>query len=433
MSSVTICFIIFLFVILGYIFYEQTGIPMGVTAMAALLLLVLTGCIDTQTALSGFSGANTIMMISMFIVAAGFGRTQMVHKVTSLINKLGGGSFRKTLTGFIIITCILSQFIPSPLISFTVIYPMVVAMCNEMGVSPSKAIFPVGFTAISTCGVFPVGAGAIEFARANGILESFGSTYRFEMLDFFKARLPVLMLILIYSIFIAPRLAPDKPPVPLGEAKSQGARGQQAPLSRVREVIGYATFSIVTLCLMISSILPLENWQIAMMGALIMVGTGVLTPKEMQNALPVRIICMYIGALALGSGLAATGAGDIIGRLLSNALNNTTNSYVIGLLFFLVPFCVTQVMQNQSVAGIFYPIAIMGCQALNCNPMGPIILVQAASLTAYMTPMATGTVPLMMGAGGYDIKSLLKQGWIPAILICAVSVFWTMTLFPAYS
>ena len=431
MSLVTICFIIFLFVILGYIFYEQTGIPMGVTAMAALLLLVITGCIDSQTALSGFAGANTIMMITMFIVAAGFGRTQMVHKVTSLINKLGGGSFGKTLTGFIIITCILSQFIPSPLISFTVIYPMVVAMCNEMGVSPSKAIFPVGFTAISTCGVFPVGAGAIEFARANGILESFGSAYRFEMLDFFKARLPVLMLILIYSIFIAPRLAPDKPPVPLGEAKSQGGKGQ-APLSPLREIIGYVTFVIVTLGLMISSALPLENWQITMMGALVMVGSGVLSPKETQAALPVRIICMYIGALALGSGLSATGAGDIIGQWLSGALNNTTNSYAIGLLFFMVPFCVTQVMQNQSVAGIFYPIAIMGCQAMGCNPLGPIILVQAASLTAYMTPMATGTVPLMMGAGGYDIKSLLKQGWLPAILICIVSVFWTMTLFPAY-
>lgn len=431
MSQVIICFIIFLLVIFGYIFYEKINIPMGVTAMAALLLLVFTGCIDSKTALSGFSGANTIMIITMFIVAAGFNRTQMVNKMASLISRLGGGSFNKTLAGFIIITCLLSQFIPSPMVAFTVVYPMVVAMCNEMGVSPSKAIFPVGFTSVATCGVLPLGAGAVTFATNNGYLESFGSPYRFEILDFFKARIPVLILILVYSIFIAPKFAPDQPPVPLAEVKSRGVK-EQAPLSPVREVIGYVTFALVTLGLVFQSKLPLDSWQITMMGALIMIGAGVLSAKEAQNAIPLRIICMYIGALALGAGLSATGAGELIGEWLSGVLNNTTNGYIIGLLFFLVPFVVTQVMQNQSVANIFIPIAIMGCQALNCSPMGPLILVQAASLTAYMTPMATGTVPLMMGAGGYDLKSLFKQGWLPAILICAVSVLWTMTIFPAF-
>ena len=431
MSQMTICFLIFLFVILGYIFYEKTKIPMGVTAMAALVLLVITGCIDSPTALSGFSNANTIVILNMFIVAAGFGRTQMVSKVASSIHKLGGGSFNKTLAGFILISCILAQFIPSPLIAFSVIYPMVVAMCNDMGISPSKAIFPVGFTTVATCGVLPVGSGAVAFVTANGYLESFGAIQRFEMLDFFKARLPVLAVILAYSIFIAPKFAPDKPPVPLADIKTKGLKGPE-PLSPTREIIGYVTFAVVTVALMISSALPLANWQITMIGAVIMVGSGVLSSKEVLNAIPLRIICMYIGALALGAALSATGAGDLIGQWLSGALNNTTNGYVIGFLFFSVPFLVTQVMQNQSVTSIFTPIAIMGCQALGCNPLGPLILVQAASLTAYMTPMATGTVPIMMGAGGYDLKSLFKQGWLPALLICAVSVLWTMTLFPAF-
>ena len=64
--------------------------------------------------------------------------------------------------------------------------------------------------------------------------------------------------------------------------------------------------------------------------------------------------------------------------------------------------------------------------------MGPLILLSAASLTAFLTPSATATVPLMMGAGGYDQKDLFKMGWLPSLIICVTSVLVTMTVFPAY-
>ena len=140
MSQVAICFGIFLLMILGYIFYDKLKLPMGATALAALLLLVLTGCLDAKTALGGFGKANTVLIISMFVVAAGFNRTQAVKKMTHLLYRVGGGSFRKMLAGFILITCLLSQFIPSPMAVFGIVYPMVLAMCSELNISPSKAI-----------------------------------------------------------------------------------------------------------------------------------------------------------------------------------------------------------------------------------------------------------------------------------------------------
>ena len=49
-----------------------------------------------------------------------------------------------------------------------------------------------------------------------------------------------------------------------------------------------------------------------------------------------------------------------------------------------------------------------------------------------MTPMATGTIPMVMETGGYDQGSLLKQGLLPSIIISVVSVLVVMTLYPAY-
>ena len=100
--------------------------------------------------------------------------------------------------------------------------------------------------------------------------------------------------------------------------------------------------------------------------------------------------------------------------------------------FFIFPFLLTQLMLNRGVMLIFHPIAIATCAAMGADPRGLMILIQAACLTAFMTPMATGAVPFIMGYGGYDQKSMLKQGLPVAVLFCVVSVLWTMTMFPLF-
>ena len=109
------------------------------------------------------------------------------------------------------------------------------------------------------------------------------------------------------------------------------------------------------------------------------------------------------------------------------ALNN---NYLVGLIFFIVPFILTQFMSNRGTMLIFIPIAIATCYNVGGNPVGLIILIQAACLTAFMTPMATSAVPYMMNYGGYDQASLVKGGWLYAIISCVVSVGWMMTMYP---
>ena len=60
------------------------------------------------------------------------------------------------------------------------------------------------------------------------------------------------------------------------------------------------------------------------------------------------------------------------------------------------------------------------------------ILIQAACLSAFMTPMATPSVPYIMEAGGYDQKDMIKMSLLPAAIFCVVSVGWIMTVFPLF-
>ena len=89
-------------------------------------------------------------------------------------------------------------------------------------------------------------------------------------------------------------------------------------------------------------------------------------------------------------------------------------------------------MVNHSVIQSVQPIVLLTCASLGYNPIGPMILATTGSLTAFMTPMATPTAPLMMGVAGYDQKDMFKMSWLPSIILCAVAVFWTMTIFPCY-
>lgn len=37
---------------------------------------------------------------------------------------------------------------------------------------------------------------------------------------------------------------------------------------------------------------------------------------------------------------------------------------------------------------------------------------------------------MVMGIGGYDMKSNIKQSILPAILLSAANILWVMTIYP---
>ncbi len=219
MSSLTICLIICLITMISYILSK---IPMGLTALPRMLAFVLTGCLDPDTALGYFGNSNGIMMVSMFVVAAGFNCTQFVKKCASSVNKISRGSLTMMMFGYVLITVILSQFIQSSVVVFGIMAPMMIASCEELNISPSKTLFPLAMIGIATISVLPLGSGATQFAELNGYLEANEYTaFTVALTDPMKARLPMLIAISLYCIFLAPKFAPNAPVVQTGSLEAR--------------------------------------------------------------------------------------------------------------------------------------------------------------------------------------------------------------------
>ena len=430
MSQMTLCLILFILTLIGFA-VGSSYVSIAVISLISMMVMDVTSCLEPATALAGFSNGSAILMASMFIVAAGLNRTQMVNKISGYICRVSKGSFTKVLAGYVLLTCILSQFIPSAVVCFCIVFPMAQAACREMNVNPSRMMFSLGITAIGTVITLPLSSAIQEMARIQGFLEAYEYTeYNMGIIDITKTKFPVMIAIVLMAIFLTPKFAPD---FQSGSGGTGPASPKQAePLDPVREVIGYITFVLVLLGLIFASKLGLTTWQVALMGALVIAATGVLSKKEAIENMNLSMVLLYVGALGIGNALSATGAADLIGDKLSAIILGLNNNYLAGLLFFLVPFILTQFMLNLGIYSIFVPLYIMICKSMGANPIGPIMLCMIASMTAFFSPLATAAVPVIMGAGNYKMKDLVKMGAVPAVIITIVAVGWIMTIYPVF-
>lgn len=427
MSQMTICLLIFVFMIVIFFFKK---IPMSFSAMLVVLLLVFTGCVDAKSALGSFANNTVVTMASMFVVAAGLTRTQMINKISSLLYKVTEGSFTKVLATYVLITCLLGQFVPSIVALFALVYPLVQNMCERMNISPSKMMFPIAIASVSTSFIIePIGPYATWFVTQNGYLESYGWTQtKLDMWSETLILLPVGLVTLVLAIFVIPKLLPDQPDVPITAVANARKLQEKEPLSPVREILGYAVF----ICVIIGLMLGLTSWQVTLAGAVVLVMSGVLTEREAIDNLNMSTVLLYIGVSVLGTGLANTGAADLIGEWLGGVLSGVHSGFLVNLAFYFVGFFMTSLLYNRAVSTVLVPLAVIACGAMGCDPRGPVIMCALSSMSSLITPLSTAVVPMAMNAGGYSFKTVLKVGIVPGVIRGILGALIATMLFPTF-
>ena len=427
-TQLIICIVIFVLTLASYMLNK---VPMWVTAMASMCALFITGCIDSAGALSGFANVNTMLMGAMFVVAAGFRRTSLVDKLCNFVIRITGGSFRLAYLGYIVIAVILTNFIASPMVVYAIVSTLLCAYLDKSGRSRSKYILPIMVVCVSCCGILPLATAIQQAGQFTGFLETYGFEMTFSPMDFFIGGWPMLIVVPLWALFLGDKFLPETAPLQVA-AKEEAKRQNAKPLSAMQDKTGIVIFFVTILALIFSRQLGLDTWFIALVGSLLMVIFGVVDNRNALRDIPWDMLLLYVGALALGNALTNTGAGDMIGSWLANIVGGTHNNYVLGLLFFVIPFVITQFMLNRAVSAVFTPICLLTCSALGANPIGLMILVNAGSLTAFMTPMATPAVPLAMADAGYDLKTIVKGGALISLIIPLVYIPYVMTVFPAF-
>lgn len=425
MSPLVITMLILLF---AFIALLSGKLSYGVVGATIISLLIITGVLDVSEALAGFSNTNVAIMLCMMVLSGALMKTSLVEHIVGLVRNVGH-SERALIAGFGLIAAAMSQFM-NAFVAVACLLPLITGLCQQLNIKRTKVIYPVMVIALTWIFLFPVGMGASTIAQMNGYLESFGSEFRFNMMDMTIGRLPGVILNTLFCIFILPRVCPDKPSVEFRD--DLGREVAKSTLSKPREILCYVIAVAMVVLMILAGTIGIQVYTVAIVGASALTLFGILSEKEAFQSINFGMVFFFAAILPLSTALTKTGASDVIADAIITILGGSTNPWLISTVFVLVCFVATQFLSNTGCVQVFTPLALMVCVQLNMNPVGIMSLVNIGCCASYLTPMANPGIPLTMSAGGYSLKDCIKIGILPGLLICATGVVWCSLFFPAY-
>lgn len=425
MSPLVITMLILLFTFIALL---SGKLSYGVVGATIISLLIITGVLDVSEALAGFSNTNVAIMLCMMVLSGALMKTSLVEHIVGLVRNVGH-SERALIAGFGLIAAAMSQFM-NAFVAVACLLPLITGLCSQLNIKRTKVIYPVMVIALTWIFLFPVGMGASTIAQMNGYLESFGSEFRFNMMDMTIGRLPGVILNTLFCIFILPRVCPDKPSVEFRD--DLGREVAKSTLSKPREILCYIIAVVMVVLMILAGTIGIQVYTVAIVGASALALFGILSEKEAFQSINFGMVFFFAAILPLSTALTKTGASDVIADAIITILGGSTNPWLISTVFVLVCFVATQFLSNTGCVQVFTPLALMVCVQLNMNPVGIMSLVNIGCCASYLTPMANPGIPLTMSAGGYSLKDCIKIGILPGLLICAIGVVWCSLFFPAY-
>lgn len=425
MSPLVITMLILLFTFIALL---SGKLSYGVVGATIISLLIITGVLDVSEALAGFSNTNVAIMLCMMVLSGALMKTSLVERIVGLVRNVGH-SERALIAGFGLIAAAMSQFM-NAFVAVACLLPLITGLCQQLNIKRTKVIYPVMVIALTWIFLFPVGMGASTIAQMNGYLESFGSEFRFNMMDMTIGRLPGVILNTLFCIFILPRVCPDKPSVEFRD--DLGREVAKSTLSKPRELLCYIIAVVMVVLMILAGTIGIQVYTVAIVGASALALFGILSEKEAFQSINFGMVFFFAAILPLSTALTKTGASDVIADAIITILGGSTNPWLISTVFVLVCFVATQFLSNTGCVQVFTPLALMVCVQLNMNPVGIMSLVNIGCCASYLTPMANPGIPLTMSAGGYSLKDCIKIGILPGLLICAIGVVWCSLFFPAY-
>ena len=179
-----------------------------VTALLALLALLLTGVLTPYEAFSGFSHPATISVAAVLVLSAGVERSgALTYIARRLLTPIGNSELTLTVVIMVMIS-LLSAFVNNTA-AVAVFIPVVIEVCRRTAASPSRVLMPMSHAATfgGMCTLIGTSTNLVahEFARSHGLRG-------FSMFELGKVGFPMLIAGFAYMLFVGRRFLPRTQP-----------------------------------------------------------------------------------------------------------------------------------------------------------------------------------------------------------------------------
>jgi len=165
------------------------------------------------------------------------------------------------------------------------------------------------------------------------------------------------------------------------------------------------------------------------MAALAAVLTRCLTMEDSYRAIHWSSLVLVAGMLPLADALEKTGGTAIIVDALMYGVGDSSPSLMLTAIFFLTA-ALSLFLSNTASAVLVAPIAIIAAETLDVSPYPFAVAVLIAASAAFVTPVSTPVVTLVVEPGRYGFTDFVKVGVPLLLLTYLVTLLVTPLIFP---
>ncbi len=166
-----------------------------------------------------------------------------------------------------------------------------------------------------------------------------------------------------------------------------------------------------------------------LMAAMAAVFTRCLSMEDSYRAIHWSSLVLVAGMLPLADALEKTGGTKLIVDALMYSVGDSGPVVMLSVIFFLTA-ALGMFLSNTASAVLVAPIAIIAAESLGLSPYPFAIAVLLAASAAFMTPVSTPVVTLVVEPGRYGFMDFVKVGVPLVLLTWLVTILLAPLFFP---
>jgi di/tricarboxylate transporter len=168
----------------------------------------------------------------------------------------------------------------------------------------------------------------------------------------------------------------------------------------------------------------------ALVAALLLVVTRVLSPLEARRAIDIEVIVVIASAFGLAAAMETSGLAETVAGGLVDTFGGL-GAYGVLLGLVLATLVLTELVTNNAAALLMLPIAIQAAGPAGLDPRGAAIAVAVAASASFLSPIGYQTNMMVYGPGGYRFSDYARLGWVLSVVVVVTVVLLAPTLWPA--
>jgi sodium-dependent dicarboxylate transporter 2/3/5 len=384
-------------------------LPLMITSLLAIILLPLSGVMQSNQAYALFGNEAVFFILGAFILAACLMKSGLSTRIALSILHRFGHTPRQLLLTIFLLNAVMAFFMSEHAVA-AMNFPIVVEIVSVLGLQRQRSNYARGlFLAMawgSSIGGIATLLGGARAPLALGILrEATGQSFSF--LEWTLLAMPLVLVLLVVGYQIILRFFP----IDIETVQAADSALNERWLKLGRPSYDEWAIGLVTLATLVAWMIGGEEFglaNIALAAVVVLFVLRVVSWRDIERYVNWGVLLMYGGAIALGAAINTSGAA---GWLAHVTISQWASSPVmVVLMTSLVSILLTEAMSHSAVVALLMPVSIGVAHEFGMDPriMAPIVALPAG--LAFTLPIGTPANAIAFSSGYLRIRDLLLPG-----------------------